>query len=188
MSLELELLKQRVINLEIENSSVSPNLSVTLQTPIPSSIIAHSGTDNNTNSVNLEQTQSAISPEINSNNNLDHLSSTEKVENILDNISNHSTTASNNSDIHQESIISSHEELEISISPIPAETISLEEKEENKFLNSMHKETVSKEIMERIRKKKLWDQELLSTPDILHERSLIQEKCQEIFVTNLRDD
>ncbi|RHZ46150.1 hypothetical protein Glove_632g23 [Diversispora epigaea] len=229
MSSELELLKQRVINLETENaklkqiieeianlrientklkqiikqnrttnnvsqSSVSPSLSVTLQTPIPSSIIAHSGTDNNTNSVNLEQTQSAISPEINSNNNLDHPSSAEKVENILDNTSNHSTTASNNSDIHQESIISSHEvpasnnfdtqqELETPTSPIPAETISLEEKEENEFLNLRYKEQVSKEIMERIREKKLRDQEALSTPQdtrsiIISEQMNDQSKSQ----------
>ena len=66
--------------------------SLTLQTPISSSIIAHSGTDDKTNSVNLEQIQSAISPKINSNNNLNHPSSDEKVENILDNISNHSAT------------------------------------------------------------------------------------------------
>ncbi|CAG8609615.1 8901_t:CDS:2 [Diversispora eburnea] len=72
-------------------SSVSPTLSVTLQTPIPSSIIAHSGTDNNTNSVNLD--------------------SAEKVENILDNTSNHSATASDNSDIYQESDIQYSEPL-----------------------------------------------------------------------------
>ncbi|RHZ76281.1 hypothetical protein Glove_199g103 [Diversispora epigaea] len=191
-----QIIKQNRTTNNVSQSSVSPSLSVTLQTPIPSSIIAHSGTDNNTNSVNLEQTQSAISPEINSNNNLDHPSSAEKVENILDNTYNHSMTASNNSDIHQESIISSHEvpassnfetqqELETSTSPIPAETISLEEKEENEFLDSMYKETVSKEIMERIKEKKLRNQELLSTPDILHEQSLIQENAKKFPSRNV---
>ncbi|CAG8638012.1 8210_t:CDS:2, partial [Diversispora eburnea] len=97
------------------------------------------------------------------------------------NTSNHEVTASGNSDTQQE--------LETSTSPIPAETISLEEKEENEFLDSMYKETVSKEIMERIREKKLRDQELLSTPEnnICCEQSLIQEKYQEISVTNPDD-
>ncbi|CAG8605953.1 4652_t:CDS:1 [Diversispora eburnea] len=96
------------------------------------------------------------------------------------NISSHEVTASGNSNTQQK--------LETSTFPIPAETILLEEKEENEFLDSKYKEQVSKEIMERIREKKLWDQELLSTletntPDISHEQSLIQEKCQEISVT-----
>ncbi|CAH1767044.1 3522_t:CDS:1, partial [Entrophospora sp. SA101] len=48
-------------------------------------------------------------------------------------------------------------------SPIPAETISLEEKEENEFLNLQYKDQVSKEITERIREKKLQDQEKIIT-------------------------
>ncbi|CAG8604103.1 1974_t:CDS:2, partial [Diversispora eburnea] len=96
------------------------------------------------------------------------------------NTSSHSVFASSNSDIYQDSVTLT--------SPIPSETISLEEKEENEFLDSMYKEQVSKEIMKRIREKKLQDQEALSTPetntpDISHEQSLIQEKCQEISVT-----
>ncbi|CAG8565267.1 5617_t:CDS:1 [Paraglomus brasilianum] len=140
MSSELELLKQRVTKLEAENtklkqiieeianlrientklkqiikqnrtinnvsqSSVSPVLSVTLQTPIPSSIIAHSNADNNIDSVNLEQIQSAIYP---ANNNLNHPSA---AKNILDNTSNHSATASDNSDVYQESDIQYTEPL-----------------------------------------------------------------------------
>src|SRR5438128_7144427 len=38
----------------------------------------------------------------------------------------------------------------------------LEEKEEDEFMDSMHKEQVSKEIMERIREKKLREQNLSS--------------------------
>ncbi|CAJ0852154.1 5888_t:CDS:2, partial [Entrophospora sp. SA101] len=48
-------------------------------------------------------------------------------------------------------------------SPIPAETISLEEKEENEFLNLQYKDRISKEITERIREKKLQDQEKIIT-------------------------
>ncbi|CAG8550771.1 5321_t:CDS:1 [Paraglomus brasilianum] len=47
-----------------------------------------------------------------------------------------------------------YEDLVIPTSPIPAEAISLEEKEKNKFLNLRYKEQVGKEIMERIREKK----------------------------------
>ncbi|RHZ79918.1 hypothetical protein Glove_140g109 [Diversispora epigaea] len=95
-----QIIKQNRTTNNVSQSSVSPTLSITLQTPISSPVIAHSGIDNNTNFVNLEQTQSTISSEINSNNNLDHPSSAEKVKNILDNTSNHSTTASDNSDIY----------------------------------------------------------------------------------------
>ncbi|CAG8529465.1 3803_t:CDS:1, partial [Ambispora leptoticha] len=45
----------------------------------------------------------------------------------------------------------------------PAETISLKEKEKNEFLDSKHRETVRKEIIENIKKSR--DQELLSTPE-----------------------
>ncbi|CAG8627434.1 3415_t:CDS:2, partial [Diversispora eburnea] len=44
--------------------------------------------------------------------------------------------------------------------PIHTELKSLKEKEEDEFLNSTYKEQVSREIMERIREKKLWDQNL----------------------------
>ncbi|CAH1768853.1 14193_t:CDS:1 [Entrophospora sp. SA101] len=70
------------------------------------------------------------------------------------NISSHEVTASGNSDTQQE--------LETSTSPIPAETISLEEKEENEFLDSTYKEQVSKEIIQSIREKKFRDQNLSS--------------------------
>ncbi|CAG8597327.1 11347_t:CDS:2, partial [Diversispora eburnea] len=70
------------------------------------------------------------------------------------NTSSHSVSASSKSDIYQDSVTPT--------SPISAETISLEEKEENEFLNLRYKEQVSKEIMERIREKKLRDQNLSS--------------------------
>ncbi|CAG8759449.1 18079_t:CDS:1, partial [Gigaspora rosea] len=63
------------------------------------------------------------------------------------NTSSHEVTAFGNSDAQQES--------ETSTSPTPAETISLEEKEENEFLDSMYKEQVCNEIKDRIREKKL---------------------------------
>ncbi|CAH1767314.1 10578_t:CDS:2, partial [Entrophospora sp. SA101] len=69
-------------------------------------------------------------------------------------ISSHEVSTSSNSDIQQE--------LETSTSPISAEAISLEEKEENEFLDLRYKEQVSKEIMERIREKRLRDQNLSS--------------------------
>ncbi|CAG8646911.1 4799_t:CDS:2, partial [Ambispora gerdemannii] len=62
----------------------------------------------------------------------------------------HSVTVSDNSDICQNPVI-------------PAEIISLEEKEENVFLNSKYRETVRKEIIQNIKKKKLQDQESLTT-------------------------
>ncbi|RHZ81256.1 hypothetical protein Glove_122g129 [Diversispora epigaea] len=66
--------------------------------------------------------------------------------------SSHFVTTSGNSDIYQESVTLT--------SPIPIETISLEEKEENEFLDSMYKEQVSKEIIQSISEKKLRDQDL----------------------------
>ncbi|RHZ69345.1 hypothetical protein Glove_284g30 [Diversispora epigaea] len=72
---------------------------------------------------------------------------------------------------------------------IHIEPKSLEEKEEDEFVDSMYKEQVSKEIIQSIREKKLRDQELLSThennttPNIFRDQSLIQEKCQKISVT-----
>ncbi|CAG8456038.1 72_t:CDS:2 [Cetraspora pellucida] len=48
---------------------VSPALSVTSQMPVLSPINTHSDEDDSTDSVNLEQTQSAISPKPNSDNN-----------------------------------------------------------------------------------------------------------------------
>ncbi|CAG8524145.1 8181_t:CDS:2 [Acaulospora morrowiae] len=86
----------------------------------------------NTDSVNLKQTQSAIianaielhsSPKVNSNN----------ISNVSEWIvSCNKESNTSNSDIHQES--------ETPISHIPAETILLEEKEENEFLDLRNKE------------------------------------------------
>ncbi|CAG8817903.1 22292_t:CDS:2, partial [Gigaspora margarita] len=69
-----------------------------------------------------------------------------------------------NSDIYQDSVTPTS----------PAETISfdsqsdlrrLEEKVENEFLDSKYRERIRKEIIQNIKKKKLWDQELFSTPE-----------------------
>ncbi|CAG8593712.1 10203_t:CDS:2 [Paraglomus occultum] len=100
-------------------------------------------------------------------------------------ISNHETqsvisleivSASSNSDIQQE--------LEISTSPISAETISLEEKEENEFLDSTYREQVSKEIIQSIREKKLRGQEkIITSQDIKSSLSVKggQGLIQELF-------
>ncbi|CAG8775377.1 4289_t:CDS:1, partial [Acaulospora morrowiae] len=92
--------------------------------------------------------------------------------NISDNTSSDKVTTSGNSDIYQDSSTLT--------SLIPAKTISLEEKEENEFMNLQYKEQVNKEIMERIREMKLRDQETPSTPEnntpnIPREQDLIQE-------------
>ncbi|RHZ67015.1 hypothetical protein Glove_303g156 [Diversispora epigaea] len=126
--------------------------------------------DNNTNSVNLKQTQSAIFPEINSNNNLDHPSSAEKVENILDNISNNSATASDNSDIYQESDIQYSEPL------IRTNPKSPEDKEIDDFQDRVHKEQISNEIRERKREAKLRAQDTSSI--ISHEQKSIQSNSR----------
>ena len=81
----------------------------------------------------------------------------DKNANILQNPVNTQVSISDdtpeiNSDIYEDSVIPT--------SPIPAEAISLEEKEENEFLNLRYKEQVGKEIMERIREKKCRDQDL----------------------------
>ncbi|CAG8611369.1 10569_t:CDS:2 [Diversispora eburnea] len=81
------------------------------------------------------------------------------------NISTHFVTTFGNYDLYQESVTPTP--------PIPAKTISMEEKEENEFLDSMYKEQVSKEIMERIRKKKLRDQNLSS--DISSSEEVVSE-------------
>ncbi|CAG8564646.1 4238_t:CDS:2 [Diversispora eburnea] len=65
------------------------------------------------------------------------------------------TDNTSNSDIRQESTTSF----------ILTESKSLENKEINEFLDSKCKERVSKEIIQRVKKKKLQDQELLSTPE-----------------------
>ncbi|CAG8700336.1 8543_t:CDS:2, partial [Acaulospora morrowiae] len=77
---------------------------------------------------------------------------------------------------------SNSKELETSTSPIPAETISLEEKEENEFLDSTYREQVSKEIIQSIREKKLQGQEKIITSQdtksslsVKGEQGLIQE-------------
>ncbi|RHZ69782.1 hypothetical protein Glove_278g38 [Diversispora epigaea] len=64
--------------------------------------------------------------------------------------------------------------------PISTKTISLEEKEENNFLDLKHKESISNEIKERNQEKKLRDQEFPLTPEnsifnISCEQGLIQE-------------
>ncbi|KAG9295323.1 hypothetical protein G9A89_021254 [Geosiphon pyriformis] len=69
------------------------------------------------------------------------------------NISSYEVTASGNSDIYQESVTPT---------PIPAETISMEEKEENEFLKRVHKEQISNEIRERNREKKHRSKDLSS--------------------------
>ncbi|RHZ72721.1 hypothetical protein Glove_240g39 [Diversispora epigaea] len=89
---------QEIANLRIENTKLKQLLImfavfsdlVSNFTPIPSSI-AHSGTNNNTNSVNHKVLFL-----------FDHPGSAEKVENMLDNTSNHSATTFDNSDIYQE--------------------------------------------------------------------------------------
>ncbi|CAG8571245.1 16088_t:CDS:2 [Acaulospora morrowiae] len=88
------------------------------------------------------------------------------------NTSSHEVFASDNSDIYQDSVI-----------PIsPAETIlmSLNEKEKNEFLDKKHRETISKETIQKIKEKKLRDQETIITsqntvPIISREQGFIQE-------------
>ncbi|CAG8768659.1 3470_t:CDS:1, partial [Acaulospora morrowiae] len=83
-----------------------------------------------------------------------------------------STETLNSNDTHEQiisrNVESNTSNLDIyqeSVTPISLkETISLEEKEENEFLDSKHRETVRKEIIENI-KKSSRDQELLSTPE-----------------------
>jgi len=68
-----------------------------------------------------------------------------------------------NSDVCQEETKSKVSNIPLtrcSTFPIPTEAVSLEEKEENEFLNLRYKEQVSKEIMEKIRETKLRDQNL----------------------------
>ncbi|CAG8744590.1 9353_t:CDS:1, partial [Ambispora leptoticha] len=70
-----------------------------------------------------------------------------------------------------------------SVIPIsPAETIliSLDEKEENEFLDKKHRKTFSKETTQNIKEKKLRDQEKIITsqntvPIISREQGFIQE-------------
>ncbi|CAG8563072.1 1449_t:CDS:2 [Cetraspora pellucida] len=94
------------------------------------------------------------------------------ISNISDNTSSNEVTVSGNSDTYQDSLTP--------MSSISAKTISLEKKEENKFMNLWYKEQFSKEIMERIVEKKLQEQETSSTsenniPNISREQDLIQE-------------
>ncbi|CAG8591367.1 5074_t:CDS:2, partial [Diversispora eburnea] len=173
MSSELELLRQQVTNLKIENtklkqiieeianlrientklkqiikqnrttniasqSPVSSVLSVTPQMPTLS-INSH----NNTDSVNLEQTQSTIIA-----NAMELHSSHEVNSNVSERIvSRNEKSNTSNSDIHQES--------ETSTSPIPAKTISSEEKEVVDFLDLKEKERISNLMRARNREKKL---------------------------------
>ncbi|CAG8478228.1 13823_t:CDS:2 [Ambispora leptoticha] len=127
MSSELELLKQQIIALEVENTEHELAHSYQVNTPKQ---ISQNGSPKNT------------------------------PDNTL-----------NYSNIH------------------PPEPVSPEDKMVDEFVNSMYKEQVSNDIIQSIREKKLRDQELLSTSEnnICHEQSLIQEKCQEISVTNHDD-
>ncbi|CAG8735970.1 770_t:CDS:2, partial [Cetraspora pellucida] len=112
------------------------------------------------------------------------------VSDIPKNISNSDVSGNaSNSDVHQESSsqleVGSHK---YSAPLICTEIKSSEDKEIDEFLGSTYKEQVSNKIIQSIKEKKLLDQGLLSTPNnntpnILREQSLIQKKCQEIFVT-----
>ncbi|RHZ69620.1 hypothetical protein Glove_281g10 [Diversispora epigaea] len=101
----------------------------------------------------------------------------------LDPISEHNSTQT------QRSESKSLTDPESSITSLPQDIIDDDTAETLDFVETVYKEQVSKEIIERIREKKLRDQELLSTPEnnVSCEQSLIQEKCQEISVTK-RDD
>ncbi|CAG8661866.1 14792_t:CDS:2 [Acaulospora morrowiae] len=94
--------------------------------------------DTNANSLDYETSSNGTSEQI--------ISCNEK-----SNTSSHEVTGFSNSDIYQDSVTS------------PAETISFDS--QNEFLDSKHRETVRKEIIQNIKKKKLRDQELLSTPE-----------------------
>ncbi|CAG8532455.1 10872_t:CDS:2 [Paraglomus occultum] len=68
----------------------------------------------------------------------------------------------------------------IPISPTKTILISLDEKEENEFPDKKHRETVSKETIQKIKEKKLRDQETIITsqntvPIISREQGFIQE-------------
>ncbi|CAG8618993.1 1000_t:CDS:2, partial [Diversispora eburnea] len=104
------------------------------------------------------------------------------ISNITDNTLNSNDTHEQIVSHNEESNISTHEELETSTFLIPTKTISLEEKEENEFLDSKYKEQVSKEIMERIRKKKLRDQDLSL---VSHKKKGTDNLQQELFNTSL---
>ncbi|CAG8834807.1 25644_t:CDS:2, partial [Gigaspora margarita] len=98
--------------------------SVTSQSLISPSIKNHSDQDDSTDSVNLEQTQSAISPEVNSNN------ISEQTDDTSENAPN--------SDVCQS---------------IHTEPKSSEDKEKDDFLDRIEKERVSNMIRERNREK-----------------------------------
>ncbi|CAG8533041.1 15446_t:CDS:2 [Racocetra fulgida] len=111
------------------------------------------------------------------------------VSDIPENISNSDISSNTtNSDIYQESSsqlkVSSYK---YSASLICTEIKSSEDKEIDEFLGSTYKEQVSNKIIQSIKEKKLRDQVLLSThnntPNILCEKGLIQEQCQEISIT-----
>ncbi|CAG8643586.1 3670_t:CDS:2, partial [Diversispora eburnea] len=138
---------------------ISDSSDSSTESPITSSTEAHSDKET---SIHCESNNSmtSITPITPKQIEFLHSKNDAPMSNIFNNSSNsdvQEVTASSNSDIYQDSVTPT--------SPIPVETISLEEKEENEFLNLQYKEQVSKEIMERIREKKLRDQELLSTPE-----------------------
>ncbi|CAG8693584.1 16346_t:CDS:2 [Cetraspora pellucida] len=109
---------------DIEDVLQIKQASVTSQLLILLSIKNHSGKDDSTNFVNLEQTQSAISPKVNSNN------ISEQTDDMSKNTSN--------SDVCQS---------------IYTKPNLSEDKEKNDFLNRIEKERVSNMIRERNQKK-----------------------------------
>ncbi|CAG8806031.1 6415_t:CDS:2 [Gigaspora margarita] len=162
MSSELELLRQRVTKPETENTKLKQiikeianarNENTRLkqiikqnrttndasQIPILSHINGHSDENGSTDSLNLEQVQSDISPKINSNN------TPKQVENTSDDASY--------PDICQES------KNQCFTSPIYMKPKSLEDKAVDDFLDLQNKEIVSNMMRERNREKKFQDQE-----------------------------
>ncbi|RHZ43977.1 hypothetical protein Glove_784g6 [Diversispora epigaea] len=149
-------LKDRITKLEQKQSSACLELPIDLQPQ---------GSDSEISSIppsTKEYSIDSVSLEKNSG------SHPEKIENISDNTSSHEVTASGNSDICQESGIST--------SHISAEPKSLEEKEINDFLYEKNKERVSNEIRERNREKKVQTQD---TPSIIiREQKNLQSNSQ----------
>ncbi|CAG8683305.1 6499_t:CDS:2 [Cetraspora pellucida] len=93
------------------------------------------------------------------------------------------TKIENSNNTHKESNTSNSDIYQNSVTPTsPAETISLEENKENEFLDSKHKETVSKKIIQCIKEKKLRDQALSL---VNHKKKGTDKLRQELFNTSL---
>lgn len=116
----------------------------------------------NSNDVSTETLNSNDTPDAPSSDITDNtLNSNDTHEQI---ISHNEESNTSNLDIYQEE--AKPRDYVSSVTPTSlAETISLEEKVENEFLDSKHRETARKEIIENIKTKKFQDQELLSTPE-----------------------